>query len=127
VWHEAFRITVALLLLQSALFAQQTTFEHVKIRRHKSVQGRVLVDKVGVLTFDDRRQALTFRDGAGDKLDIGAANVQPGIKVVGNSVRNSGFSLGDRDQGEYFALDGVKCRRKENPRRVTRESYSAAK
>lgn len=43
---------------------------HVKIRRHRSEQKRVLVDKVGALTFDDASKKLSFKDDAGDKLDL---------------------------------------------------------
>lgn len=49
---------------------ENTVVEHVKIRRHRSEQKRVLVDKVGVLTFDDANKKITFRDDAGDKLDL---------------------------------------------------------
>jgi len=54
----------------SFLFSETTKFEHVKIRRHKSAEKRELVDKVGVLGFDDDAQKLTFRSGAGDNFAV---------------------------------------------------------
>lgn len=50
--------------------SENMAVQHVKIRRHRSEQKRVLVDKVGVLTFDDASKKLSFRDDAGDKLDV---------------------------------------------------------
>lgn len=51
-------------------FSENMVVEHVKIRRHRSEQKRVLVDKVGALTFDDASKKLSFKDDAGDKLDL---------------------------------------------------------
>jgi hypothetical protein len=59
--------------------SETTTFEHVKIRRHKNPHDRVLVDKVGVLAFNDAGRRLTFASHAGDKLDVGYDDV---VKVV---------------------------------------------
>jgi hypothetical protein len=72
------RMSCALALL-SSLFAQQIVVEHTKIRRHRSGENRVLVDKVGVLTFDDAGRKLTFKDEAGDSL---TANYDDVVKVV---------------------------------------------
>lgn len=52
-------------------FADDAVFEHVKIHRHRSEEKRVLVDKVGVLTFDDSAKKLLFKDDAGDNIEIG--------------------------------------------------------
>lgn len=51
-------------------FSENMVVEHVKIRRHRSEQKRVLVDKVGALTFDDASKKLSFKDDAGDKLEL---------------------------------------------------------
>src|SRR5271163_3889386 len=52
------------------LAADTVTFDGVKIHRQKNPQKRVLVDKAGVLTFDDAGRRLTFASHAGDKLDV---------------------------------------------------------
>jgi len=63
-------LTLAILLFSSVWVCAQTqTFKHVKIRRHRSVEKRVLVDKVGVLTFDDASRKLTFKSDVGDKFE----------------------------------------------------------
>ncbi len=59
-----------LFLSISLLFSENTRFEDVKSRRHKSAEKRELVDKIGVLTFEDDAQKLTFRSGAGDQFAI---------------------------------------------------------
>jgi len=75
----------------SFLFSELLSVEDVKIRRHKSAQKRELVDKIGVLSFDDDRSELTFHSGAGDDspfhiptckmvLSSGSAHIPPGAK-----------------------------------------------
>ncbi len=54
-------------------------FDYVKIHRHKSPTNRMLVDKLGVLTFDDAGRKLTFASHAGDKFEIRYDDVE---KVV---------------------------------------------
>ena len=54
----------------SLLFSENTKFEGVKIRRHMSAEKRELVDKTGVLSFEDDGQKLTFGSGAGDQFTI---------------------------------------------------------
>lgn len=61
------------------LFSETTKFEDVKIRRHKSADKRELVDKIGVLSFEDDAQKLTFRSGAGDQFAIPYSDI---TKVV---------------------------------------------
>jgi hypothetical protein len=63
-------ITIFLLSGMPLLFGDKSTFEHVKIHRHKSADKRQLVDKVGVLAFDDNARRLTFADEADDKFEI---------------------------------------------------------
>jgi hypothetical protein len=59
-----------LLLLAPSLLGQQTVFQSVKIRRHRNADKRVLVDKLGTLTFDDSAHKLRFESDAGDHLEI---------------------------------------------------------
>jgi len=63
-------LAIFLLFGVSFVFSETTKFEDVKIRRHKSAEKRELVDKVGVLGFDDDAQKLTFRSGAGDNFAV---------------------------------------------------------
>lgn len=87
----AYRLFLLFFLL-SPVFGQQTAFEHVKIHRHKSPQDRMLVDKSGVLTFDDTRHALTFKDDAGDKLDIAYSDVTKVIFEVTSHMRGGALA-----------------------------------
>jgi hypothetical protein len=68
-----------LFLSISSLFSEDTKFECVKIRRHKSAEKRELVGKIGVLSFQDDGQKLTFRSGAGDQFAIRYSDI---TKVV---------------------------------------------
>ena len=61
------------------LCSETTKFEGVKIRRHESTEKRQLVDKVGVLIFDDDARRLTFGDKAGDQFAVPYSDV---TKVV---------------------------------------------
>lgn len=63
-------LTWLVLLSASGLSAQKTVFENVKIRRHRSADKRVLVDKIGTLTFDDSTRELTFKSDAGDNIKV---------------------------------------------------------
>jgi hypothetical protein len=63
-------LAIFFFLSSSLLFSEDTKFEGVKIRRHKSAEQRELVDKIGVLSFEDDSQKLTFRSGAGDQFTI---------------------------------------------------------
>ncbi len=67
---RAVYLAIFFFLSTSLLFSEDTKFEGVKIRRHKSADKRELVDKVGVLSFEDDGQKLTFRSGAGDQFAI---------------------------------------------------------
>jgi hypothetical protein len=66
----------------SILFSETTKFEDVKIRRHKSAEKRELVDKIGVLSFDDDARKLAFRSDAGDNFVVPYSDVS---KVVFDS------------------------------------------
>jgi hypothetical protein len=49
-------LAIFLFIGSSFLFSEDTKFEGVKIRRHKSADKRELVNKTGVLSFDDDAQ-----------------------------------------------------------------------
>lgn len=60
-------------------------FRNVKIHRHRSAQDRVLVDRVGVLTFEDTDRKFMFEKRREDRLDTPAKVEVPydtGTKVV---------------------------------------------
>jgi hypothetical protein len=64
-------ISVLLLFVGTLCLAKETlTFDDVKIHRHKSSTDRMLVDKVGVLKFDDGGRELTFSDRKGDTFNV---------------------------------------------------------
>lgn len=67
---KAAYLAIFLFLGISLLFSEDTKFEGVKIRRHKSAEKRELVDKIGVLTFEDGAQKLKFLSRAGDQFAI---------------------------------------------------------
>jgi hypothetical protein len=76
---KAAYLAIFLFLSISLLFSEDTKFAGVKIRRHKSAEKRELVDKIGVLSFEDDGQELTFRSGAGDQFAIPYSDI---TKVV---------------------------------------------
>ena len=76
---KAAYLAIFLFLSISLLFSEDTKFEGVKIRRHKSAEKRELVDKIGVLSFEDDSQKLTFRSAAGDQFAIPYSDI---TKVV---------------------------------------------
>ncbi|MFZ3262388.1 MAG: hypothetical protein WA172_00160 [Terriglobales bacterium] len=87
------------ILLMAFLFSavlylpgETATFTHVKIHRHKSAQCRVLVDKVGVLTFDDASQKLSFASGAGDQLDVSYDDITKVVFEVTTHMRGGGVA-----------------------------------
>ena len=75
-------LAIFLLVGVSFLFSETTKFEEVKIRRHKSAEKRELVDKIGVLSFDDDAQKLTFWSEAGDNFAVPYSDI---TKVVFDS------------------------------------------
>jgi hypothetical protein len=77
--RRLFILTWLLLFSACGLFAQKTVFDSVKIRRHRSAEKRVLVDKIGTLTLDDADRRLTFKSDAGDNIEVGYDDIQ---KVV---------------------------------------------
>jgi len=85
-------LIVSFLFLTVFLMAQQTAFEHVKIRRHKSPQDRVLVDKIGVLTFDDSARKLTFKSEAGDQVDAAYDDIVRVVFEVTTHMRGGALS-----------------------------------
>jgi hypothetical protein len=75
----------------SFLFSETTKFEDVKIRRHKSADKRELVDKIGVLSFDDDARKLTFRSEAGDNFAVPYSDI---TKVVFDSDAHMNAGVG---------------------------------
>ena len=67
------RKLIALLITMSLISfcgATETgVFRNVKIHRHRSAQDRVLVDRVGVLTFDDPGRKFMFEKRQEDRFD----------------------------------------------------------
>lgn len=86
--------TLILLLLFSAsgLSAQKTVFQDVKIRRHRSADKRVLVDRLGTLTFDDSAHKLIFKGDFGDRIEVGYDDVEKVVSEVTTHMRGGGVS-----------------------------------
>lgn len=62
-------LAIFLCIGPSLLFSENiTTFEDVKILRHKSAEKRELVDEAGILTFHDDTRELTYENQARDKF-----------------------------------------------------------
>jgi hypothetical protein len=72
-------LAIFLFVSISSLFSEDTKFEGVKIRRHKSADRRELVDKIGVLTFEDAGRKLTFRSDAGDQFAIPYSDITKAV------------------------------------------------
>jgi hypothetical protein len=86
-------IPILLLLLSaSGLSAQKTVFQNVTIRRHPSANKRVLVDRLGTLTFDDPAHKLTFKGDFGDHIEVGYDDVEKVVSEVTTHMRGGGVS-----------------------------------
>jgi hypothetical protein len=84
-------VSIWLLLFTAAgVSAQKTTFENVKIRRHHSAEKRLLVDKLGTLTFDDSTRKLTFKGYDGDDIQVGYDDVEKVVSEVTTHMRAGG-------------------------------------
>jgi hypothetical protein len=95
---KAAYLAIFLFLSISLLFAENTRFEDVKIRRHKSAEQRELVDKSGVLGFEDDGQKLTFHSGAGDQFAIPYSDITKVIfdRDTHGSAKMASIHLHDR-------------------------------
>jgi hypothetical protein len=82
----------ALLFCAATLPAQQTVFKDVKIRRHRNAEKRVLVDKLGKLTFDDTARKLTFEGEAGDHNEVSYDSIDKANFEVTTHMRGGGLS-----------------------------------
>lgn len=63
-------LLILILLFSSLCLADTKQSFPAKIHRHKSTSNRVLVDKVGSVTFDDTRRVLAFSDDAKDNFEV---------------------------------------------------------
>jgi hypothetical protein len=72
--------------------AEAQSFGHIKIHRHKSPQNRVLVDKVGILTFDDAKSRISFKSDAGDPFEIAYDAVATVVFEVTTHMRGGALS-----------------------------------
>src|SRR5438105_8344658 len=63
-------LVIGSILVPALCCAEPTTTFQAILHRHKSPHNRVLVDKVGTLTFDNDNRKLTFKGDAHDKLEI---------------------------------------------------------
>ncbi len=61
---------ILVFILVPALCCAEPTIFQAKLHRHKSLQNRVLVNKIGTLALDDTARKLTFRGDAHDQLEI---------------------------------------------------------
>ena len=95
---KAVYLAIFLFLSISLLFSEDTKFEGVKIRRHKSAEKRELVDKIGVLSFEDDGQKLTFHSGAGDQFAIPYSDITKVIfdRDTHGSARMASIHVHDR-------------------------------
>jgi hypothetical protein len=95
---KAAYLAIFLFLNISLLFSEDTKFEGVKIRRHMSAEKRELVDKTGVLSFDDDAQKLTFQSKAGDNFAIPYSDITKVIfdRDTHGSAKMASIHLHDR-------------------------------
>jgi hypothetical protein len=95
---KAAYLAIFLFLSTSLLFAENARFEDVKIRRHKSAEQRELVDKIGVLGFEDDSQKLTFHSAASDQFAIPYSDITKVIfdRDTHGSAKMASIHLHDR-------------------------------
>jgi hypothetical protein len=91
-------LAIFMFLSISLLFSENTKFEDVKIRRHKSAEQRELVDKIGVLSFEDDSQKLTFHSAAGDQFAVPYSDITKVIfdRDTHGSAKMASIHLHDR-------------------------------
>jgi hypothetical protein len=82
-----------LLISVSCASAQKFVFDNVKIRRHRSEEKRVLVDKVGTLTFDDSARLLRFKSDAGDHIEVGYDGVRKVVFDAATHMRGGALAM----------------------------------
>lgn len=87
-----FAVVWFLLWSAAGLSAQKTVFENVKIHRHRSADKRVLVDKLGTLTFDDAARKLTYESDADDRIEVGYDGVTKIVFEVTTRMRGGAMS-----------------------------------
>jgi len=91
-------LIIPLLLATLCLATDTETFSHVKIHRHRSAKNRVLVDKLGKLTFDDANRKFTFEKTVDDKFDeperveVGYESVTKVVFEVTTHMRGGGLA-----------------------------------
>jgi hypothetical protein len=85
-----FTVSCVLAILAPAVCSQKSVFENVKISRHRSAENRVLVDKLGSLTFDDTARRLVFKSGNRDTIDVGYGEVEKAVYEVTTHMRAGG-------------------------------------
>jgi hypothetical protein len=105
--RRLFALICLLCFCASGLSAQRTVFENVKIRRYKSPEKRVLVDKVGTLTFDDSARKLSFESKAGDHIDVGYDDVAKIIFEVTTHMRGGAASTVEMASLPALSLGGM--------------------
>ena len=88
----------------SFLFSETIKFEDIKIRRHKSAEKRELVDKIGVLSFEDDARKLTFRSEAGDNFAVPYSDI---TKVVFDSDAHMNAGAGSLAISPLSPLGGA--------------------
>jgi hypothetical protein len=98
------RVVIFLFIGISFLFSEITKFEDVKIRRHKSADKRQLVDKYGVLSFDDDARKLIFKDETGDSFTVPYSDV---TKVVFDSDAHMNAGAGSAAVAAISPLAGT--------------------
>lgn len=87
-----FALICLLLFTASGLCAQRIVFENVKIRRHRSAEKRVLVDKLGKLTFDDTKRILLYESDADDHIEVGYDDVERVVFDLATHMRGGVWS-----------------------------------
>ena len=86
-------IVICLMLFSvGGLSAQKTVFDNVKIRRHRSAEKRVLVDKLGKLTFDDTARFLRYESDADDHIEVGYDDVEKVVFDLATHMRGGALS-----------------------------------
>lgn len=105
---KAAHLVILLFIGISFLFSETIKFEDIKIRRHKSAEKRELVDKIGVLSFDDDARKLTFRSEAGDDFTAPYSDI---TKVVFDSDAHMNAGAKSVVVGAVSPLAGALVRR----------------
>ena len=76
------------LLASGGSATQEIKFQDVKVHRHRSASDRVLIDKLGVLMFDDTSGKIRFKGESKERIEVAYGDVTRVVFEVTRRMRS---------------------------------------